>query len=46
MVHVKGDMLEGEEEKWILTDMRNPLGHWQKAEALEHWKGKLMQTPI
>jgi len=38
MVHVKGDMLEGEEEKWILTDMRNPLGHWQKAEALEHWK--------
>jgi hypothetical protein len=24
---------------WILTDETNPLGDWQKASALEHWKG-------
>ena len=34
-----GDIDEEEEKKWILTDARNPLGTWQDAEALDHWKG-------
>ena len=34
-----GDIGEDEEKNWLLTDARNPLGAWQDAEALDHWKG-------
>ena len=35
----------GDDNKWLLTDLRNPLGEWQNTEALEHWKGWLLFTP-
>lgn len=29
---------EEERDRLLLTDKRNPLGEWQKAHAVEHWK--------
>lgn len=40
--YVTGDMsavAEGKQDQWILTDLRNPLGDWQKDQGMEHWKG-------
>jgi len=42
VVRIKGDSLlvpGDDDDKWLLTDLRNLLGEWQQNEALGHWKG-------
>jgi hypothetical protein len=42
LIHITGDLSpigEGGDDEWLLTDLKNPLGEWQKDEALAHWKG-------
>jgi hypothetical protein len=48
LVRITGDLspvAEGEDDRWLLTDLRNPLDTWQKDEALRHWKGQLFPRP-
>jgi hypothetical protein len=48
VVRITGDssLIPGDDDaKWLLTDLRNPLGEWQKTEALGHWKGWLLFKP-
>ncbi|TCD69885.1 hypothetical protein EIP91_005962 [Steccherinum ochraceum] len=35
---ITGHVAESDLEKYILTDMRNPLVDWQRTDALHHWK--------
>lgn len=42
LAHVLGDVplvSESDKDAWVLTDAKNPLGDWQKEEAMKHWKG-------
>ena len=34
-------VVDDDDDKWLLTDVRNPLDSWQQDEALEHWKSLL-----
>ena len=34
------------EDSWVLTDDRNPLGRWQDEGALDHWKGTYLTLDI
>jgi hypothetical protein len=41
LVRITGDsspVAKDENDKWLLTDLRNPLAEWQRDEALGHWK--------
>lgn len=35
---IVGDVTESDNEKYVLTDMHNPLVEWQQKDALHHWK--------
>ena len=43
---VLGDLEEDEQRIWILTDARNPLGPWQDAAVVDHWKGEIVSTGL
>jgi hypothetical protein len=48
VVRITGDssLIPGDDDdKWLLMDLRNPLGEWQKTEALAHWKGWSLFEP-
>ena len=38
LAHVIGDVPETDKNAWVLTDAKNPLGDWQREEAMKHWK--------
>lgn len=35
---ITGDIKESEMQKYVLTDVSNPLVEWQTKDALHHWK--------
>lgn len=41
---VLGDLQKDEPRNWILTDARNPLGPWQDAATVDHWKGEFIHS--
>jgi hypothetical protein len=47
VARITGDssLVPGDDDRWLLTDLKNLLGEWQKIEALGHWKGWLLFKP-